>query len=79
MPDIQELIYSVSMLELGVKMLKRQIEELAAAATSVEDNAIRCPDCGIELPESSQYNTMGAVHQQYACPNCPFRGEIADG
>lgn len=79
MPDIQELIYSVSMLELGVKMLKRQIEELASVNAADEDKAVCCPECQTELTESNQYNTMGAVHQQYACPNCPFRGEIAGG
>ena len=79
MPDIKELIYSVSMLELGVKMLKRQIEEFAKSSEPDEDDTVKCPDCGVILTESSQYNTMGAVHQQYACPSCPFRGEIAGG
>ena len=79
MPSIEELIYSVSMLELGVQMLKRQIEEFATASAAVDDSTVRCPDCNTPLSESSQYNTMGAVHQQYACPSCPFRGEIAGG
>ena len=79
MATIEEILYSIGMVELCVKSLKRQIAEFANAAEIAEDATIRCPDCKTELMESNQYNTMGAVHQQYACPNCAFRGEIAGG
>ena len=79
MVTIEELMYSIGMVELCVKSLKRQIAELASAAEDTDAKTIKCPDCGALLTESNQYNTMGAKYQQYACPNCPFRGEIAGG
>ena len=79
MVTIDDLRYSVGMLELCVKMLKRQIEDFAGAAEAAEDDKIRCPQCGFELSEQYKYNTMGANAQQYACPNCPFRGEVVGG
>lgn len=74
---IHDLLYTAGMLELCVQSLKRQIGELAVAMEG--DGSVHCPECDHPLSDVNQYSTMGAKNQQYACPNCEFRGEIAGG
>lgn len=78
MTTIETIRHRIAAMRYDLDRLEQDFELLVPSAEPVDDG-VHCPKCDWPLDESAKYNTMGAQYQQYACPHCPFRGEIAGG